>query len=182
MVNYREIIRLKTLDYSNARVASSCGSSRNTVAEVWNLAKEKNLIASHPRRQYSQEPFYVPEHMPEKHRRYLEYNAESFLEWAMGVGPSTLGVVKRFLTLHKVEQQGYKPCTSLMRLADRYSMERLEKACERALGYTPEPSLKNITAILKNGQDKVRIPVDSQRQSSAQGITRGASYFRGGDL
>lgn len=139
-------------------------------------------IASHPRRQYSQEPFYVPEHMPEKHRRYLEYNAESFLEWAMGVGPSTLGVVKRFLTLHKVEQQGYKPCTSLMRLADRYSMERLEKACERALGYTPEPSLKNITAILKNGQDKVRIPVDSQRQSSAQGITRGASYFRGGDL
>ena len=139
-------------------------------------------IASHPRRQYSQEPFYVPEHMPEKHRRYLEYNAESFLEWAMGVGPSTLGVVKRFLTLHKVEQQGYKPCTSLMRLADRYSMERLEKACERALGYTPEPSLKNITAILNNGQDKVRIPVDSQRQSSALGITRGASYFRGGDL
>lgn len=40
MVNYREIIRLKCLDYSNSRVASSCGSSRNTVTEVWRIAME----------------------------------------------------------------------------------------------------------------------------------------------
>ena len=43
MVNYREIIRLKSLDYSNASVASSSGSSRNTVTEVWQLAQDKNL-------------------------------------------------------------------------------------------------------------------------------------------
>lgn len=43
MVNYREIIRLKSLNYSNVSVASSCGSSRNTVAEVWKLTQEKNL-------------------------------------------------------------------------------------------------------------------------------------------
>lgn len=43
-----------------------------------------------------------------------------------------------------------------MKLADRYSTERLEAACNRALSYTPSPSLKNITTILKNGQDKVK--------------------------
>lgn len=43
MVNYREIIRLKSLNYSNVSVANSCGSSRNTVAEVWQLAEDKNL-------------------------------------------------------------------------------------------------------------------------------------------
>ena len=43
MVNYREIIRLKGLDYSNSRVASSIGSSRNTVAEVWDRAQAKEL-------------------------------------------------------------------------------------------------------------------------------------------
>jgi len=43
MVNYREILRLKSLGYSNSRVAASCGSSRNTVAEVWNLAQSKEL-------------------------------------------------------------------------------------------------------------------------------------------
>lgn len=57
--------------------------------------------------------------------------------------------------MHKVEQQGYKPCASLMKLGDNYSLDRLEKACEKALGYTPSPSLKNITTILKNVQDKV---------------------------
>lgn len=83
--------------------------------------------------------------MPENHRKYLAYHAESFLEWAEGVGASTHGVVKNYISMHKVEQQGFKPFASLMKLADRYSMERLEKACEKALTYTLCPSLKNIT-------------------------------------
>ena len=43
MLNYREIIRLKSLGYSNLRVGNSCGSSRNTIAEVWKLAQDKEL-------------------------------------------------------------------------------------------------------------------------------------------
>ena len=43
MVNYREILRLKSLNYSNVSVANSCGSSRNTVAEVCKLAQDKKL-------------------------------------------------------------------------------------------------------------------------------------------
>ena len=138
-------------------------------------------IASHLRKSYSPDPIYIPEHMPEKHRRYLAYSAEHFKDWATGVGESTLVVIKHFLSMHKVEQQGYKPCASLMRLADRYSMERLEKACERALCYTPCPSLKNIATILKNGQDKMGSLPETSTTSKSQGITRGASYFKGGD-
>ena len=112
-------------------------------------------IASHVRTNYSPVPFYLPEHM--------------------------LIVVKNFLYMHKVEQQGYKPCASLMKLGDKYSLNRLEKACEKAFGYTPSPSLKNRTTILKNGQDKVAtIQVKSSNKSSSYGITRGASY-PGGD-
>lgn len=141
-----------------------------------------NRIASHVRKNYSPVPIYVPEHMPENHRKYLEYNTDAFLEWGESVGNSTLIVVKNFLYMHKVEQQGYKPCASLMKLGDRYSVERLEKACEKALGYTPSPSLKNISTILKNGQDKVATTkVKSSVKSTSYGITRGASYFKGGD-
>ena len=141
-----------------------------------------NRIASHVRKNYSPEPNYLPEHMPESHRKYLEYNTDAFLEWAEGVGNSTLIVVKNFLYMHKVEQQGYKSCASLMKLGDKYSLERLEKACEKALGYTPSPSLKNITTILKNGQDKVAATkAKASTTSSSYGITRGASYFEGGE-
>jgi len=142
-----------------------------------------NRIASHVRKGHSPDPVYTPEHMPENHRKYLAYNADTFLDWGGDIGVSTLTVVKNFLYMHKVEQQGYKPCASLMRLADKYSTERLEKACEKALGYTPSPSLKNITVILKNGQDRVSAvknnPADND--ASSYGITRGASYFKGGD-
>ena len=45
MVDYREIIRLKSTkpEMSNTMIASSVGSSRNTVAEVWKLVQEKGL-------------------------------------------------------------------------------------------------------------------------------------------
>ena len=102
-------------------------------------------IASHVRKLYASEPIYIPEHMPENHRKFLEYNTESFLEWGKAMGHSTLLVIKHFLFMHKVEQQGYKSCASLMKLADRYGTERLENACAKALSYTPNPSLKNIS-------------------------------------
>ena len=144
-----------------------------------------NRIASHVRRLYSPEPIYVPEHMPENHRKFLEYNTDSFLAWGKNVGCSTLIVVKHFLYMHKVEQQGYKSCASVLKLADRYGTERLENACIKALSYTPSPSLKNISTILKNGQDKVAVEKAASsafnKESSKYGITRGASYYEGGD-
>ena len=60
--------------------------------------------------------------------------------------------------------------------------ERLENACAKALSYTPSPSLKNISTILKNGQDKVAITQNTiNKDSTKYGITRGASYYEGGE-
>lgn len=43
MVNYREILRLKSLRYSNSDIASSVHSSRNTVQEVLNIARAMQI-------------------------------------------------------------------------------------------------------------------------------------------
>ncbi len=70
----------------------------------------------------------------------------------------------------------------LLKLADKYTPERLENACKRALEYTPRPSLKNIQAILASGQDKA-IPEQSTAaaSSSQYGFTRGAAYYGRGN-
>ena len=68
-----------------------------------------------------------------------------------------------------------------MKLADKYTPERLERACERALSYTPQPSLKNVTTILQNGQDKLKNERSIHKSTSQYGITRGYSYYKGGD-
>ena len=43
MTKYREILRLKSLGFSERNIAQSCGVSRNTVAKVLKKAAEINL-------------------------------------------------------------------------------------------------------------------------------------------
>ena len=143
---------------------------------------QNNRIASHVRRYGSCEPQILPEHMPDNHRKFLAWNKDTFFDWAEIVGQSTLLVMKAFLSSYKVEQQSYKSCGALMKLADRYSVIRIEDACSRALSYTPNPSLKSIQTILKTGQDKVKPEKDTAKHqpSGRYGFTRGADYFGGG--
>ena len=84
--------------------------------------------------------------------------------------------MKAILSSYKVEQQGYKACMGLLKLADKYTPERLENACRRAFDYTPQPSYKNIQTILLTGQD--RLPDEPEPRSTSQyGFTRGAGYY-----
>lgn len=43
MINYREILRLNALGYSQRSIASSAKASRNTVSEVLKKASEQNI-------------------------------------------------------------------------------------------------------------------------------------------
>jgi hypothetical protein len=137
-------------------------------------------IASH-RRLYGRPGQYstVVEHMPENHQNYLQWDGNRFIRWAETVGPNTAAAVKAILASHKVEQQGYKSCLALLKLADKYSVDRLEAACIRALTYTPSPSFKSIKTILTTGQDKISTdkPIQPVESSTQYAFTRGAQYY-----
>jgi len=87
------------------------------------------------------------EHMPEKHRQYSQWNAERFIKWASDIGPCTEQTVKAIISSRKVEQQSYKTCIALLKLADAHSTKRLEAACEKALCYRCCPSFRSIKTI-----------------------------------
>jgi hypothetical protein len=96
------------------------------------------------------------------------------------IGESTAATVEVFLTANKVEQQGYNACMALLKLSDKYTPERLEAACARALSYTLRPSYKGISTILKAGQDKI-VSEATPKKPIVQGFVRGAEYYKGGD-
>ncbi len=96
----------------------------------------------------------VESHMPPKHQQYLQWNGDRLRNAAAKIGSNTVSVVESILTSYKVEQQGYKACMTLLKLAEQYSPQRLESACAKAFFYTPRPSVKSIQTILKTGQDK----------------------------
>ena len=82
-----------------------------------------SLVTSHKRLEsFSIQPIVKPKQMPDNHRKYLEYNADEFREWAHGIGLSTEAVVKYFLTCGSAPEQGYKDCVSLRKLEGRYGI------------------------------------------------------------
>ncbi len=139
-------------------------------------------VASHARLQkQSRSPLVKPEHMPEKHRKYLDFNSEEFLSTAKIIGEKTYKVVEFFLNEGSAKEQGYKSCVSLIKLSEKYGKIKLETACSRILAYSSQPSIRNLTAILKNMSEKKADAVKVQSDGK-YGITRGVKYFKGGDL
>ena len=87
-------------------------------------------IASH-RRLHGRSGQYstITEHMPDDHQKYLEWNGDRFRRWAEQIGPNTRKVVDAILTSGRVEQQSYRSCMGLLKLADKHTPQSLEKAC-----------------------------------------------------
>jgi len=141
---------------------------------------EGDRICSHIRLHGRPNQYSTQEaHMPPNHQKYMQWNGERFRSWATKIGTNTASVIEVFLTTNKVEQQGYKACMALLKLADKFTPERLEAACAKVLSYTPRPSYKGISTILNAGQDKTTTDTIASKPS-AQGFVRGAEYYKGG--
>ena len=152
----------------------------DTTIEIF---KDFRRIASH-KRLYGRPGQYstVTQHMPQSHQKYLEWNGDRFRKWAESIGTATYRVVDGILTSSRVEQQTYRACMGLLKLADRHSPEKLERACTKALQYSHSPSYKSIKNILAAGKsfagdhEQARPGQDNSRK---YGITRGARHYGG---
>ena len=125
---------------------------RLTASTIEVLFKNRR-VASHAR-SYRKGGFVtLPEHMPQSHQKHLEWTPSRIIKWAGENGPNTQKLITHILENRPHPEQGFRSCLGIMRLAKRYSDERLEAACIRATiikGY----SYKNVESILKNGLDK----------------------------
>ncbi|MBR3015486.1 MAG: IS21 family transposase [Clostridia bacterium] len=140
-------------------------------------------VAAHVRLETAQrDPVVKLEHMPEAHRKYIQYNAEEFAAWASGIGRNTADVVRYFLTSGKEVEQGYKSCASLTKLAKSYGNAVLEDACERILRLTSVPTIRNISTLCRSSADRKTAGEEAaaKQESHGGGITRGASYYSKG--
>jgi len=93
------------------------------------------------------------DHMPASHRAHLEWTPAKLIAWGQRIGVSTAAVVTWQLEHRPHPEQGYRACLGLLALVRRYSAERLEAACTRAMALRA-PHLKSVTNILKSGLDR----------------------------
>jgi transposase len=120
------------------------------------LTFEGNTVATHPRSYQAGRHTTQEVHMPKAHQKQ-QWSPARFEHWASSIGPNTLVLIKEQLVSRKHPEQAYRSCLGLLNLSSKYSKERLENACQRAL-FTGATRLKNITNMLKNGLDKSPMP------------------------
>jgi len=134
-------------------------------------------VASHLRSHRKYGHTTVAEHMPKSHQRYLEWTPSRIINWAAKTGPCTQQVVTEIMQRKPHPEQGFRSCLGVMRLGKRYSPERLEKACERAVAIGAF-AFKNIDSILKNGLDNQPLkPSKNHRQAAVHPNIRGPHYY-----
>jgi transposase len=156
--------------------------STRDVVEVY---FENMRICSHQRSDAYRDKYITDEeHMPENHRKHGQWSGERFRAWAAKIGPNCNSCIDYFLSSVKVEEQSYKTCNALLHLSSKYTPQRLERACQRVLSFTPRPSYKAVDSVLKSGQDALEAIEKKQekRKDSVleHGFIRGAEYY-GGD-
>jgi transposase len=114
-------------------------------------------VASHPRSGAIGRHTTESAHMPESHRRYLEWTPSRLVAWGEQTGPATGALVSAILHSRPHPEQGFRSCLGIFRLGRRHGEARLEAACARALT-VGALSYRSVDSILKGGLDRAPLP------------------------
>jgi transposase len=136
-------------------------------------------VASHRRSRGQGLAVTIDEHRPKSHQAHLEWTPSRMVHWAGTIGPNTARLFERIMNDKPHPEMGYRGCLGIIRLAQKYSAQRVEAAAELAL-HTGACRYKSIESILKNSLDRQPLPPSSSPPSSVASPhdnIRGAEYF-----
>lgn len=123
------------------------------VVEIYDAQHQR--IAVHQRDYRRHAYTTLRDHMPANHQAVYEqrgWDENYFLKKAKAIGPFTNQVIAKVLSGRFFTEQTYRSCLGILRLGDKYSVQRLESACKLALQF-PLINYRLINNILKNNRD-----------------------------
>lgn len=139
---------------------------RGGIQSVRLFTMEYQLVASHPRAAQPGERLTHPSHLPPELLDGLRANREECRSTAQEIGPSTQAVIAHLLDDPIVDR--VHVARRLLNLRQRYTDQRLEAACARAMRFD-DPTYPTVKKILETGQDAP--------QTEAEPIHAAASIF-----
>lgn len=134
----------------------------------------QQLICQHSTK-YKSKGVYTtdPQHLP-RDTQYQRWNKERYINWAKRIGPNVHIVITRFFN-QGPEQHYYRRVHSILKMADIYSDQRLDKACHYALEQASHPTYAQIKSLL----DSRLFQNDDNmtHNENEQAYLRGADYY-----
>lgn len=118
------------------------GATSDTV-NIYSMSGE--LIKTWARASHRGEWKTDPADLPESYQKLSEWNAVTFHQKAMTVGPNTVEVIDRVLKSREIEVQTYRLCMGILNFTKKYSKLALEDCCRLAIesGHVSYTFIKN---------------------------------------
>ena len=113
------------------------------------------------------------DHLPEESKNFGKWNSTRYLEWARRIGPNVHLVISRMFD-QGPEQQYYRRVHAILKMADTYSDQRLDKACHYALERSTHPNFKLIKQLIESSITQTNFNTSNQDEQS---YLRGADYY-----
>jgi hypothetical protein len=144
-------IRLKEDNHYYSVPNRYCGKEMiviysDTVVEMF---YQNQRIALHRRDRKPNGYTTVKEHMPVNHQFVSDWNPPRFIRWAQQMGEHVQWIIEYIQAQQQHPEQGYKVCLGILNLEKKFTKDRLEKACIRAINFQ-HVSYKSIKNILVN--------------------------------
>ena len=126
-------------------------------------------IAAHARSFVKFRYSTVHEHMPPEHQAVRSWTAESFTQWAAGIGQETAQLTAAFLATGRHREQGFRSILGLKRLAQKFGAAALEEAA-RTANSRRIVSQRFVRLLLEQKKPPPETPI-------AHGNIRGGGYY-----
>jgi len=134
---------------------------------------EQELVATHPRLFQPGSFATVKDHLPPEAQAWQTRDVQWCLQMAEGVGPHCHAAVHQLFADRQLVH--LRSVQNLLGLRERYSPQRLEAACERALHFG-HARYKTVAEILKKGADQTPLSIPGTDPDST--YTRGGRFLR----
>lgn len=140
----------------------------------------RSRVASHVRSEALGRKTTDRAHMPEHHLAWADHSPERYKEWAQRVGPDALSVIDRLLADARHPAAALNACGALQKLECKYTAERFELACGKALAIQ-SPTVKSIRSLLQHQLEGKSRTLPTSTYMPTHTNVRGASYYQQGN-
>lgn len=118
----------------------------------------------------------IEDHRPPKHQKHLEWTPARITSWAATKGHGIAELVRRIIESRRHPEQAYRSCLGIIRLADKFTSERVEAAAVRALRCNAI-SYTSVKSILDKGLDKLPLKDIPEYKPIEHANIRGRDYY-----
>lgn len=101
--------------------------------EIYVYNKQGDFIRTHKRSYTSKDWVVIPSDMPAEYKDYGYWNVPYFQHKASAIGPNTRILIDAVIQKSQYPVQSFRSCFGILRCAEKYSPEALERCCKDAV-------------------------------------------------